>query len=282
MGSNREGSVMGGGDNYTWVFDKDFEQSSIKGWMEHNWFSLCSWATCLYLVFIFGAQAYMRDREPFHLRSPLAVWSASLAMFSMIGSVKTGTEFVTILTNQGLYQSVCSPSFIAEDSVAAFWTWMFVLSKLPELGDTVFIVLRKQKLIFLHWYHHLTVLIYVFYCFCEFTSSARWFMNMNYFVHSVMYSYYALRAMKVKVPRGVAMLITSLQLIQMVIGCAINYLAYNFKNSGKFCGVTHKNLLFGSLMYASYFVLFARFFYNAYFSKTEKKPKDNSETPDKF
>lgn len=231
---------------------------------------------------VFSGQWWMSSRPPFNLRGSLAAWSAFLAIFSIMGLIRTLPEFLHTLATGGIYMSVCDPSYLDSNKVSAFWSLMFTLSKLPELGDTVFIVLRKQKLIFLHWYHHLTVLIYVFYCFCEFTSSARWFMNMNYFVHSVMYSYYALRAMKVKVPRGVAMLITSLQLIQMVIGCAINYLAYNFKNSGKFCGVTHKNLLFGSLMYASYFVLFARFFYNAYFTKTEKKPKDNSETPDKF
>ena len=45
-------------------------------------------------------------------------------------------------------------------------------------------------------YHHLTVLVYVFYCFSQFTSCARWFMTMNYFVHSLMYTYFALRAMR--------------------------------------------------------------------------------------
>ena len=36
--------------------------------------------------------------------------------------------------------------------VMAFWTWMFTMSKIAELGDTAFIILRKQNLIFLHWW----------------------------------------------------------------------------------------------------------------------------------
>ena len=51
-------------------------------------------------------------------------------------------------------------SYIEHNKVSGFWATMFVLSKVPELGDTIFIVLRKQPLIFLHWYHHATVLVY--------------------------------------------------------------------------------------------------------------------------
>ena len=153
--------------------------------------------------------------------------------------------------------------------MSGFWTWMFVVSKVPELGDTVFIVLRKQKLIFLHWYlckllclicqqnnaliryHHVTVLIYCWYSFSEYTAPARWFVVMNFIVHSLMYSYYFLKAsrcehncvffkklykhfihVRVKVPRYIAMVITSLQLLQMVVGCFVNYTAYTFKLKG--------------------------------------------------
>ena len=45
-------------------------------------------------------------------------------------------------------------------------------------------------------YHHLTVMCYGFYTFSVFPSTGRWFMVMNYYVHSIMYSYYALRAMR--------------------------------------------------------------------------------------
>ena len=62
------------------------------------------------------------------------------------------------LTFLGSLFSLCS--YIEDDKVSGFWATMFVLSKVPELGDTIFIVLRKQPLIFLHWYHHATVLVY--------------------------------------------------------------------------------------------------------------------------
>ena len=46
---------------------------------------------------------------------------------------------------------------------SCFRAWLFMLSKVPETIDTLFIVLRRQPLIFLHWYHHASVLVYCFY-----------------------------------------------------------------------------------------------------------------------
>jgi hypothetical protein len=46
------------------------------------------------------------------------------------------------------------------NDVAGFWSLMFGYSKVIELGDTLFIVLRKRPLVFLHYYHHAAVLIY--------------------------------------------------------------------------------------------------------------------------
>lgn len=173
-------------------------------------------------------------------------------------------------------------SFIEQDRVSGFWTWLFVLSKLPELGDTVFIVLRKQPLIFLHWYHHITVLIYSWFSYTEYTASARWFIVMNYFVHSVMYSYYALKALRFSPPRFISMLITGLQLTQMIIGCAINIWAHSYlKTAGhSACNISDLNIKLSIAMYFSYFVLFARFFYKAYFSSDAKfgKKKISSST----
>ena len=136
------------------------------------------------------------SRPAFDLRGPLTGWSMFLAMFSIMGAARTLPEFMHTLYTHGFYHSLCIPSFIEQDRVSGFWTWMFVLSKVPELGDTIFIVLRKQKLIFLHWYHHITVLIYCWYSFSQYTAPARWFVVMNFIVHSIMYTYYAFKALR--------------------------------------------------------------------------------------
>jgi hypothetical protein len=83
--------------------------------------------------------------------------------------------------------------------------------------------------------------------------------------------YYALRAMRIKVPTGFAMMITSLQLLQMVVGCAINLIALNYKSRGVACDVSQTNITWSLLMYFSYFILFARFFQQAYFSGSSSK-----------
>ncbi|XP_012258676.1 elongation of very long chain fatty acids protein 6 [Athalia rosae] len=263
--------------NYSYVFnfEEEFIHQDTRVWMTNNWTN-CFYYCGIYMIFIFGGQHLMASRPKYELRGVLSLWNTILATFSIIGFTRTAPELIHVLRNYGLYHSVCIPSFIEQDRVSGFWTWMFVLSKLPELGDTVFIVLRKQPLIFLHWYHHITVLLYSWFSYTEYTASARWFVVMNYCVHSIMYSYYALRAMRYSPPKWISMVITALQLTQMIVGCAINVWAHQYLESGQAeCHISRVNIKLSLMMYFSYFVLFARFFHKAYLggkgSKAGKK-----------
>ena len=56
----------------------------------------------------------------------------------------------------GWQHAICDYRSYVGSSGGGIWAFLFPLSKLPELVDTVFIVLRKQKMVFLHWYHHIT------------------------------------------------------------------------------------------------------------------------------
>nr|XP_040578120.1 elongation of very long chain fatty acids protein 6-like isoform X1 [Lepeophtheirus salmonis] len=201
---NNNGALV---PNYSYIFhfEQEFEHSDVKDWMEQNWSRVCLLASSVYMIIIFGGQYIMSARERFEMQNVLTFWNIFLALFSLMGFSRTLPELFHVLFSSrgdGLYHSLCIPSFIEKDRVSGFWSLMFVISKVPELGDTLFIILRKQRLIFLHWYHHVTVLLYSWYSYSEYTAVARWFIVMNYLVHSLMYSYYTFKTLKINMEIG--------------------------------------------------------------------------------
>uniref|UniRef100_T1JIU5 Elongation of very long chain fatty acids protein n=1 Tax=Strigamia maritima TaxID=126957 RepID=T1JIU5_STRMM len=258
--------------NYTYVFEfeEEFEYKVKMNWMQSHW-KLCFFYVGIYMLLIFLGKHWMIPRARFELRTTLAVWNLSLAVFSMIGTCRTLPEMIHVWNKYGFQYTVCSTSYNHANPVTGFWVWLFTLSKVPELGDTVFIILRKQRLIFLHWYHHVTVLLYTWYSYQQQIAAARWFILMNYTVHAAMYSYYAFRAMRFGIPRPVAMAITTAQLLQMVVGLYVNWWAYGALTRGDKCGTNFENIKISLLMYASYFVLFANFFYNSYMKSQKER-----------
>merc|ERR1711939_740759 len=55
---------------------------------------------------------------------------------------------------------------------------------------TVLLVLQRKPVIFLHSYHHVTVLVFCWSAYVRDASAGIWYACMNYCVHSVMYAYY--------------------------------------------------------------------------------------------
>lgn len=134
----------------------------------------------------------------------------------------------------------------------------------PHLpGDTAFIILRKRPLIFVHWFHHSTVLVFTSFGYKDKVAAGGWFMTMNFGVHSIMYTYYTLKAAKVKSPGWFPRLITSLQILQMLMGATVVTLAYTWSQESG-CHTTAEHLFWFVVLYTSYFILFAHFFYQAY------------------
>ncbi|XP_075466784.1 very long chain fatty acid elongase 3 isoform X1 [Ascaphus truei] len=252
-------------------FERRFDDQGAIQWMRENW-NKSIFFSLLYAALIFGGQHVMKERRRFELRKPLVLWSLTLAVFSIIGAIRTSWYLGNILSARGFQQSVCDRGFY-NGPVTKFWAYAFVLSKVPELGDTLFIVLRKQRLIFLHWYHHITVLLYTWYTYKDTVAGGGWFMTMNFTVHSFMYSYYTLRAAGIHLPRLCAMFITITQILQMVMGTLVNVLVYNWMQDGT-CLSTMENIMWSSLMYTSYLVLFCSFFYKAYFTGPAKTKGD--------
>ncbi|KAK9539473.1 hypothetical protein VZT92_004577 [Zoarces viviparus] len=241
-------------------FERLDERAAME-WMQTHWSKSFVFST-VYAALVFGGQHYMKPRPRMKLRRPLILWSLSLAVFSIIGAIRTGSYMLQVLSVGGFRRSVCDQSFY-NGPVTKFWAYAFVLSKAPELGDTAFVVLRKQKLLFLHWYHHITVLLYSWYSYKDMVAGGGWFMTMNYGVHALMYSYYAARAAGLPVPRPLAVLITSAQIGQMATGLTVSGLVYRWMQHGD-CPSRLHNIFWAALMYLSYLLLFSNFFYQTY------------------
>ncbi|EDL94335.1 elongation of very long chain fatty acids (FEN1/Elo2, SUR4/Elo3, yeast)-like 3 (predicted) [Rattus norvegicus] len=246
----------------------DFEMSQdLRPFLEEYWVS-SFFIVLVYLLLIIFGQNYMKTRKGFSLQRPLILWSFCLAIFSILGTLRMWKFMGTVLFTMGLKQTVCFTDY-TNDAIVKFWSWVFLLSKVVELGDTAFIILRKRPLIFVHWYHHSTVLLFTSFGYKNKVPSGGWFMTMNLGVHSVMYTYYTMKAAKVKHPNILPMVITSLQILQMVLGTIFGILNYIWRQE-RGCYTTSEHFFWSFVLYGTYFILFAQFFHRAYLRPKRK------------
>eukprot|EP00922_Rhytidocystis_sp_ex-Travisia-forbesii_P048994 GHVS01072928.1.p1 GENE.GHVS01072928.1~~GHVS01072928.1.p1 ORF type:complete len:334 (-),score=18.52 GHVS01072928.1:643-1644(-) len=237
-------------------------------------------AVVLYLLFIYFGTKMMKTRKAFDLHEPLKYWNLMLAMFSASGSFHLVTHVFYVLYKFGFMASFCLPPvYFYRHETTEVWVLLFKYSKYVELIDTVFIVLQKKKLGFLHWYHHSTVLLYTWdSCYVD-QPCGQYFMAMNYCVHTVMYFYFFMAGQcKRRLSWGV--FVTAAQITQMFLGIVITfvslYYAYSYPSHPRWdhddvtpplkdgVYISKGNVICGMLMYSTYFYLFAEFFLNRY------------------
>jgi len=166
----------------------------------------------------------------------------------------------------GFVGSYCHNATYYSDAITGYWGWMFVMSKAPELGDTLFLILRKRPVIFMHWYHHALTFLYATITYNESQAWVRWSLALNLMVHAIMYFYFAIKALHIETPKSLSKFITTIQIVQFVINVYIlaHLLYIKLTDSIPECAVSWNSLSLGGAMYGSYLYLFAQFFYNAY------------------
>jgi hypothetical protein len=223
-----------------------------------------------YLAFVYLGPRFMNGRKAMRLKPLFATWNLLLSLFSFLGASRLLPALASGVMDKGLQYTVCGrPQEWVMDGPAGLWLTLFIFSKIPELIDTAFLVIRKKPVIFLHWYHHFTVMLYCWHALDTTAAPGIWFAAMNYFVHSIMYAYYfATNVGLYKYVRPIAPALTTLQILQMVGGTAILCrCAWTFVQRGQtHCHIVPSNLAAGLGMYLSYFALFALFFAGKYCS----------------
>ena len=248
-----------------------FDPVRTRNWMVGRPFVPIG-AILLYAAFCYFGQLYFSSRHSWNLRGPMALWNLGLSVFSAIGFVRTAPHLVHNLIHYSLTQTMCfNPEAQFGSGSTGLWVQLFILSKFPELIDTFFIVVHKKPLIFLHWYHHITVLLYCWHSYVTKAPAGIFFVVMNYAVHAIMYFYYFLMAVGKKPKAFKAVYITLAQISQMVVGVALTVMGCYllWVNPVPNCYLTPDNNVAALLMYGSYLFLFMQFFVGRYFRSSK-------------
>merc|ERR1719284_1699306 len=171
-----------------------------------------------------------------------------------------------VLSKKGFFFSVCADTTSMVEYVQEYPAMLalalFCLSKIPELGDTVFLILKRRDVRLLQWYHHTTVMLFCWLALATEYTPGIWFAVTNYFVHAIMYMYFFLMTFRgaQKVLKRIAPLITIIQTTQMVWGLIINGIAVvSYLTTGA-CQIQAATVYCAVVMYASYFCLFSKLF----------------------
>ena len=227
-------------------------------------------AVALYVALIPVLKASIA--EPVKIPRFALCWNLGLSLFSLCGLVACAPVLLNELRANGFYFTTCAPAPWYGGGYHGMFVALFIYSKFFELVDTAIILLGKRQVILLHWWHHVTVLLYCWHSYATQIATGLWFATMNYCVHSIMYAYFACMGVPNLRPKvkKFAIYITLLQLAQMVVGIFVTVRAVLYQAGGLDCRVNKTNSVLGLAMYSSYFLLFGKLFFENYVLKRSK------------
>lgn len=100
---------------------------------------------------VFHLPTIMQKRDkPFTLKTEFRLWNLLLTVFSIIGSTRLFTHLVLNVYQNGSKWTICSdPKDWYMNGPAGLWMSLFIYSKIPELVDTLFLILQGKPVRFL-------------------------------------------------------------------------------------------------------------------------------------
>ena len=191
------------------------------------------------------------------IRRALFVWNTKLALYSIVSVYKLTPHLFRRLYQYGYEETICVRNYNDSYKMMPYgwWIFAFVVSKIFELGDTFFLLIRGKKVTFLHWYHHMITLLFVYVQSVLLIETAEWLIWMNLVVHSFMYSYYAISVYK---PVNGSTILTGLQVLQMLHGMFLT--GYHIS----YCDNCEIKDYPGFVLYTIYTFLFTKYFVQRY------------------
>lgn len=237
----------------------------------------------LYLLFVlkFGP-GFMESRKPFSLKNPILLYNAFQTIFNawIVSMLFTTPGAIHYIINH-----LCYPiprhqnQFLLRELYSG--SWFFFISKVFDLLDTVFFVLRKKQsqVTFLHVYHHVNM-VFTTWAYLRFIKGEQLLLGavINSFIHVIMYSYYFLSALGPHMQKYLwwKKYLTRLQIIQFIFIMGYNVTLYAMN-----CNMPKLFVFYIVLDVALFLYLFCLFYTKTYEKNKQAKDQDNATTKQK-
>jgi len=218
-----------------------------------------------YVLMIKFGPKFMESKRPFELKKILVAYNLFQVIFNLILCVY-GTYNQTIAQT---YNFGCQPvnySSNFQGLMELKLVYFYFLLKVLDLFDTLFIILKKNKLTVLHCYHHFIMALCCWICVRYFPGGHVTFLGMiNTFVHSIMYFYFYLTSLKPEMKKSIwwKKHITHIQMAQFMI-MIIHFTRGAFTGG---CNFPKTWMWFLVIQNVFMLVLFANFYIKTYIIK---------------
>lgn len=144
-----------------------------------------------------------------------------------------------LLQQRGFWRSLCDINDGIWEQGLSYYGYFFYLSKFYEVFDTVIILAKGRQSSLLQTYHHAGAMLSMW-AGIRFASPPIWiFVVFNSLIHTIMYFYYTLSALKVGVPRLLKRALTTAQICQFLFGGSFAvmhmFVYYLNTSTGQYC-----------------------------------------------
>ncbi|KAI8989593.1 ELO family [Pilobolus umbonatus] len=227
-----------------------------------------------YFTLIFGGRYLMTNLKPLPCK---LIFQAHNILLTFVSGVLLALLFEQLLPqlyHHGIHYTICSPD--AWNNRLELIYYLNYLVKWWELADTGFLVIKKKKLEFLHYFHHSMTMAL---CYTQLVgrTTVSWVpILLNLTVHVLMYYYYYRTSTGAKLwwKRHLTTMQITQFIIDLVVIYSVTYSYYAFSNGNHLpnfgtCAGTESAAAFGCAILTSYLFLFINFYRKTYKQKTK-------------